>query len=334
MSEEHLPIKHRRMRPHLYVASLLASTLALFACGGTAVPIAAPVTPSISYVAGQTYYGRNSYIEYIAGNAPVLLTAPHGGTVNPSTIPDRTPALCGGAATTVTDLNTAELVRAMRQQFFAKFGKWPHVVIANISRRKLDANRPDGEAACGNADAQTALEDWRTFVNAANTAMLKSYGKGWYMDMHGHGHAIQRLELGYLLSNADVNRTDAVLDANPSFENSSSIRTLSQQSPLSFSALLRGPLSLGTLYAALGFPSVPSATDPTPNADPYFDGGENTRLYSCSIASLGSAICGVQIESNYTGVRDTAANRDRFGDATAIVIEEYLRVHWGLRLSN
>ena len=41
-------------------------------------------------------------------------------------------------------------------------------------------------------------------------------------------------------------------------------------------------------------------------------------------------VSGVQIESNFTGVRDTPANRDRFGDVTAIVLERYLSEHWGL----
>lgn len=33
------------------------------------------------FIPGTTYLGRNNYIEYIAGNAPVILTAPHGGVV-------------------------------------------------------------------------------------------------------------------------------------------------------------------------------------------------------------------------------------------------------------
>ena len=43
-------------------------------------------------------------------------------------------------------------------------------------------------------------------------------------------------------------------------------------------------------------------------------------------------MCGVQIEANYAGVRDNAANRDRFGDATAVVLAQYLGAHWGLSL--
>ncbi|MEQ1691911.1 MAG: Ig-like domain-containing protein [Gemmatimonas sp.] len=309
------------------------------ASGSISGSIAVTVSAPISYVAGQSYFGRNGFIEYVAGNAPVILTAPHGGSLTPSGIPDRTASACGGAATTVTDTNTGELVRAMQQRFFARFGTYPHIIISLLSRRKLDPNRVSPEADCGNADAAAALEDWHAFINTAKTAVLQTSGKGWYMDIHGHGHAIARLELGYLLTDADLNRTDAALDASASFENLSSIRTLSQVSPLSFPALLRGPNSLGTLYANNGFPSVPSASDPSPNGADYFNGGDNTMRHSCGsgATALGGTsnggICGVQIESYFTGVRDNATNRDRFGDATATVLEEYLRVHWALRLA-
>lgn len=315
-----------------------AATLAfLGACGGDQV-LTNRLPPAPHYIPGTSYYGRNNYIEYIAGNAPVILTAPHGGALSPASIPDRTAAACGVTPTTVTDLNTAELVRAMQQRFFARFGKYPHVIISNLSRRKLDPNRVNPEASCGNAEASTALAEWHAFIDSAKATILATTGKGWYMDMHGHGHAIQRLELGYLLSEASLDLSDAALDASLSYENQSSIRTMSAGSALSFSALLRGPTSLGTLYAANGFPSVPSASDPRVNGTDYFNGGDNTRRHSCGsdASPLGGAtngfICGVQVESNYTGVRDNAANRDRFGDASAAVLEQYLRVHWGLSI--
>ena len=109
---------------------------------------------------------------------------------------------------------------------------------------------------------------------------------------------------------------------------------------MSFSALLRGSTSLGTLYANNGFPSIPSSSDPSPDGDSYFTGGDNTRRHTCGAeaTAFGGAtagnICGVQIEANYTGVRDNATNRDRFGDATAIVLEQYLATHWSLTLGS
>jgi hypothetical protein len=319
--------------------------LAIAGCGGSTDPGKAdttdptPTIPAGPYTPGQSYFGKNNYIEYVAGNAPVIYTAPHGGSLTPAGIPDRTAALCGGSATTSTDLNTVDLVRAMRQRHFARYGTYPHLIINHLARRKLDANRIGVEAACGNAAANTALSEWHAFIDAAKTAVIQASGRGWYMDMHGHGHTKQRLELGYLLSASQLGLTDAALDANRAFQDTASMRTVSEVSPLTFSALLRGPTSLGTLYAANGFPSVPSANDPGPGTDDYFSGGDDTRRHACGAeasalgGATGGAICGVQIEANLTGVRDTPANRDRFADVTALVLGQYLTTHWGLALS-
>ncbi len=332
---------------HIYrrhIATVLGA--ALLACSPTSThPDAVPSSPAPRlaipagpYVPGQSYFGRNGYVEYIAGNAPLIYTAPHGGSLTPAEIPDRTAAACGGSATTTTDTNTDDLVRAMQRRHFARFGNYPHIVIVHLSRKKLDANRMIDEAACGDAEAITAFNEWHEFIDAAKSAVLASSGKGWYMDMHGHGHTIQRLELGYLLSTAQINLTDAELDANAAFEDTSSIRTISKTEPISFSTLLRGASSLGTLYANNGFRSVPSSADPRPNADPYFSGGDDTRRHACGAeasafgAVTGGNICGVQIESNFTGVRDNATNRVRFGDVTAIVLEQYLSSHSGLAI--
>ncbi len=318
-----------------------AALVALSACNDAPTATKPPVVPPPipTYTAGQSYLGRFGYVEYMAGDAPIILTAPHGGALSPAAIPDRTASACGGSATTVTDANTMDLVRQMQARYFVRFGKYPHVIISHLSRRKLDPNRLQPEAGCGNADAAAALAEWHAFIDVAKAAVLKSHSKGWYMDMHGHGHAVQRLELGYLLSATALNGTDAVLDASSPLENSASILSVSLASPLSFSALLRGPTSLGTLYAAQGFPSVPSSSDPRPNDDDYFNGGDNTRRHTCGSAAgplggtTGGMICGVQIEANFTGVRDTPANRERFADITAVVLEQYLRVNWGLSVA-
>lgn len=329
----------------LAILALLTAT----GCGVSTAPqpraTALPDEPAFAipagpYTPGQSYFGRNNYIEYVAGNAPVIYSAPHGGALTPSEIPDRTAANCGGEATTGTDLNTVELVRAMQARHFARFGTYPHIIINHLARRKLDANRTAEEAACGDAEALIALGEWHAFIDVAKAAVEQASGRGWYMDMHGHGHSIQRLELGYLLTGAQLDLSNASLDANAAYEDTASMRTMSELAPPSFSALLRGSTSLGTLYANNGFPSVPSTSDPGPAGGSYFSGGDNTRRHTCGAeaTSYGGTtagnICGVQIESNYTGVRDNATNRDRFGDATAAVLEQYLSTHWGLNLGS
>ena len=315
---------------------LLIAFASLAACGG-ATTAGLPNDPQ--YIPGHSYFGANDYVEYIAGDAPVILTAPHGGSLDPTTIPDRTDARCGGSATTTTDLNTVELVRAMQTAYHARFGHYPHVIIANLSRRKLDANRTPPEATCGSAEADAAYREWHAFIDVAKRAVLTANGKGWYMDMHGHGHAIQRLELGYLLDGSRLDASDAALNATRAFSDTSSIRTITRTSGASLSTLLRGPDALGTLFAGNGFPAVPSAGDPGPKGAAYFSGGDNTRRHACGAeaTAFGGAtegnICGVQIETNFTGVRDNAANRQRFGEVSAMVLERFLSTNWGLRLA-
>lgn len=290
------------------------------------------------YTPGQSYFGRNDYIEYVAGNAPVILSAPHGGDLEPSEIPDRTGGACGGSATTVRDLNTRELALAMQQKFFERFGTYPHVIINHLRRTKLDANRDIVEGACGDPEAETAWTEFHDFIDVAKDAVLQSEGKGWYMDMHGHGHEVQRLELGYLLSGSQLDRSDATLDGDPAYQDTSSFKTMSEDDTThSLSELLRGPTSLGTLYDDNGFRSIPSSSDRSPEGNAYFSGGYNTRRHGCGVEAgprggvPGGNICGVQIEANYDGVRDDATNRDAFGAATAIVLEDYL-THWGITL--
>ena len=327
---------------------LTCAVIALSAACGSSAPTTlrdsvaitppAGTIPAGPYVPGQAYVGRNGYIEYVAGNGPVIFTAPHGGALLPAEIPDRVAASCGGDATTTTDLNTIELARAMQQRYFARFGRYPHIIINNLARRKLDPNRTIEEAACNDTEAKIAYGEWHAFIDAAKKTALAASGKAWYMDMHGHGHTIQRLELGYLLSSTQLNGTDASLNAIRALRDTASIRSIAEQSALTFAVLLRGSSSLGTLYTQNGFPSVPSASDPSPGNDSYFSGGDNTRRHACGAeatlfgGTTAGMVCGVQIEANFTGVRDNAANRDRFGDITAIVLEQYLLTHWGLRL--
>jgi hypothetical protein len=319
-------------RHFIVLAALLA------ACGGdgggaaitppiVTPPVPGPLVPTGPFVAGQSYFGRDSYIEYIAGNSPVVFTAPHGGTIQPSDIVTRSCGVNG------IDTHTQELVRAMQEQFFRITGKYPHIVINRLHRSKLDANRDSPEATCGDPRAGVAWTEWHATIAIARAAALQTGGgKAWYMDVHGHGHATQRLELGYLRTSAQLNLSDAELDATVQYENLSSIRSLSAANTgLSFSQLLRGPSSLGALYARNGIRSIPSdsVADRAPGTEPYWSVGYNTVRYTCSD---GGGMCGVQLETHFPGVRDNAANRDRFGEITASVLRTYLDLHWGLKL--
>lgn len=277
-----------------------------------------PGTPgtSICGTAGVSCFGTSNYIEYIPGDLPVVVSVPHGGALTPANIPDRT------VGTTATDLNTIPLGQAVSAAFTAATGRAPHVVIVHLRRTKLDANREVVEAAQGNADAARAWNEYHAFIELAMSTVRQRYGTGFYMDLHGHGHAVPRLELGYMVTASTLNQSNAQLDAANVVMNSS-LRLLAQGSALSSSALLRGPTSLGGLLESR-VRVVPSPSDPSPGADEYFNGGYSTDRHT-------STLPGVQIECHYTGVRDTATARAAFADALVGALRTYLSTH--LRLT-
>lgn len=281
------------------------------------------------FTPGQTYFGANNYIEYIAGNVPIIISAAHGGDMSPAEIPTRNCSAC----VTVADAATQELVRAMGASMQRLFGCSPHIIINRLHRRKLDANREIIEAAQGNPQAERAWNEFHQFIDSAKRAVERSFGRGFYLDMHGHGHDIQRLELGYLLREDELRLPDDSLNKGK-YIAFSSIRNLvgTNKQGASHARLLRGDGALGTLLGQRGYPAVPSKQDLAPKiGDDYFDGGYNTARHS---SYRGGMIDGVQIECNFMGVRDSPTAIRRFADSLAVVMQQFLRLYYAFPLPN
>lgn len=278
------------------------------------------VAPTVqAYEPGASYFGRNDYVEYIPGTLPVVLSAPHGGALTPDEIPDRT------FGTLVTDSYTEETIRAARDGFLERAGEAPHIIISHLKRVKLDPNREIGEAAQDSPFAENAWEEFHGFIEVASARVEADFGKGLYLDLHGHGHEIQRVELGYLLSASDLNQDDVALDGT-AFALKSSIAALAQASPLPFSVLLRGETSFGAYLSGQAIRAVPSVTDPSPGSDSYFSGGYNTVRHGSRDSG---AVSGIQLELQRPGIRDTDENRRSFGLRLAWVVEQFMLEHYG-----
>jgi hypothetical protein len=89
-------------------------------------------------------------------------------------------------------------------------------------------------------------------------------------------------------------------------------------------------MSLGTLMEMEGLPAVPSQSQPDPGGDPYFNGGYNTVRHGSRDSGM---ISGVQIECNYTGVRDTEANRQAMAEALGRALAAFFPEHFGFPLA-
>ena len=276
---------------------------------------------SQTYVPGNTYYDATGYIEYRAGNLPIVLSAPHGGSLEPSSIPNRD---CTGCVY-VKDSWTQTIAEGMYDQFVSESGLYPHVIINLLHRKKLDANRDIGDAADGNATIEQAWQGYHSFIDAAKAQIVTDHGKGIFLDIHGHAHSIQRIEVGYLLSASELRRTDAELNTN-TYIDDSSIKNLVRNNIQghSHSDLLRGVESFGSLMNNKGFPSVPSLTDPFPNTgESYFSGGYNTQRHG-SQANDG-AIDGIQLELNSDARFD---QRSLLIKALTTAANEYVNFHY------
>jgi hypothetical protein len=285
------------------------------------------ITHSQTYTAGSTYFGQKQYIEYLAGNTPIIISAPHGGYLTPSEIPNRN---CNGA-TTIEDAYTEELTREIAQEIFRQTGKYPHMIINRLDRVKLDANREVNEATCGNSISRTAWNEYHQFITNAKSQINNAFTKGIYVDVHGHSHRKELIELGYMLYDDELRLSDATLNTT-TYLNYSSVKNLAISNPntLTHAQVLRGNMSLGTLLEGQGYPSVPSTTNPAPKkGDAYFSGGYNVDTHG---SRKGGSIDGVQMECNKTGIRDNVTNRQKFAKKFATVLLNYIEYHYKITL--
>ena len=118
-----------------------------------------------------------------------------------------------------------------------------------------------------NEIAELAWEEFQEFIELSKDTIELQYNKGLFLDIHGHGHEIQRLELGYRISKSELQLDDDDLNSS-TYVNKSSIRHLADVNlnEVAHAELLRGSNSLGQLFENQNYPSVPSQNDPYPES--------------------------------------------------------------------
>lgn len=274
------------------------------------------------YQPGETYWGNNRYVEYIAGNTPLVLSAPHGGYLEPPNIPNRT------WGTTVQDTYTQETARAIYEQIVARTGRYPHLIISHLHRTKLDPNGDLNEAAQGNPIAARAYHEFHKWVGTATSTAQGQWGKGHYIDIHGHGHPEDWIELGYGLTANQLALNNTQLNS-PNYISASTLQAVVSAPNVSFPTVLRGTTSLGGLLQSRGYTTVPGPANPSPGAGNYFSGGYNIRVHS---SRRGGSVDGTQLELPFS-VRATASTRDQFARKLADSLSMLLTTHYNLNPS-
>ncbi|MBL1407427.1 hypothetical protein [Sphingobacterium faecale] len=319
------------------------------------------------YQAGDTIYGYKNYVKLIVGdaNVPLLLGIPHDGMFEGNPVIPLT-------GNTGRDINTKPLTFAIADLFKADTGLQPWVILSEIDRRRMDANTypKDVDTRYGIAsEGRKTYDSYHELLLLARTVMATNLANtmgGIFIDMHGHAHRyaheqeeaytsiisgkqilsryIDQSDLGYGLLGTELGEENAQLD---SYADRSTIAGLASAHPtVSFSALLRGPYSLGALLEAEGVTSVPGSVIPAPEFDadrfgtnaagtpksrPYFNGGFLSRRYGT--AKIGTTtgfadnISAIQIETPGINVRNNTTIIARSSHKFKRAIIQYLN-HW------
>ena len=281
------------------------------------------------YQSAKVYFGRENYIEYHAGNLPIILSAPHGGQLTPDEISDRT------YGTFVTDLNTYELTKTIMDSMIVRFGGYPHVILCKLKRTKLDANRDSIEAAQENKYALRAWQEYHHYIEVAKKKITNDQGSGLFLDIHGHGINPDgfydlRTWLGYLISSEELDQSNGVLNTN-SYQSKSSISAWVDSSSYSFIEVLRGKVSFGSILDSLGYKSLPSINDLSPDGMRYFSGGYNTARHG---SRSGGVISSIQIELPKPGIRDNQSTWSSYSKALNSTISEFYKIHLNRNIKN
>ena len=124
-----------------------------------------------------------------AGNFPVILTAPHGGTKEVPGVPPRTgEGLEKGPRGFVSgrDTGTEELAHDIVAAVERKTGRKPYLVVAKFARKYIDGNRPP-EIAYEHPLAKPTYDHFRGTIARYCQEVKAKYGKGLLLDVHGQG---------------------------------------------------------------------------------------------------------------------------------------------------
>ena len=165
-------------------------------------------------------------------------------------------------------------------------------MVLNLHLSKLAATREIVEAAQGDPRAEDVWWAYHEAIEDARGRVADDHLAGLYVDLHGHHHDIERVEVGYLLLDDELRLSDSELDQGTNCQVSrtdttpiscmekSSILELTSRSGRSRSELLSGIESLGGQLEVDGVPAVPSDATAAPGSgEEYYNGSFSTIRY-------------------------------------------------------
>jgi hypothetical protein len=137
----------------------------------------------------------NIYIDNELGQTNILITAPHGGSKKPISLPDRS----------YGKLYRDSYTKSLTLKLLDKFKYRPYSLISNIHRKKVDLNRDLKEGAQENIYSKNIWYYWNYMVSEYKCNILSKNNSGLYIDIHSHNNS-HEFQLGYNLSESNYNK--------------------------------------------------------------------------------------------------------------------------------
>ncbi len=128
-------------------------------------------------------------VEVRRGDLPVILSAPHGGTLQIDGVPPRegTGMKTGPSGFfTGRDGGTTELASELADAIEQRMGKRPYLVLSKVHRKYLDPNRPP-EIAYEDSDAAPVYQRYHGSLGTFCREILQNSRSGLLLDIHGQG---------------------------------------------------------------------------------------------------------------------------------------------------
>ncbi len=131
----------------------------------------------------------SDYVRVESGQLPIIISAPHGGNMNPPGVPARSgEGLDKGASGFFTgrDTGTEELAEAVADAIEARFGKRPYQVVSRVHRKYLDPNRP-ADIAFDQPAMEPVYKLYHDALAKACREVTNVFHAGVLIDIHGQG---------------------------------------------------------------------------------------------------------------------------------------------------
>lgn len=230
-----------------------------------------------------------------AGTLPIVLTAPHGGRSAIPGVEPRTGSKTSKGFSVAFDTDSDELAEALADEIEHRTGERPTLIVARFSRKYVDANRPAADAY-ESPLGKPVYDAYHAAVEKARQDILKRFGTGLLLDIHGQGR-----------------RSDAI------FRGTADGKTVRHLTKAYGMAALTGKDGLLGGLEAKGYRFVPSCAEPESKEDPSFDGGWTVRHYASDDFDA------VQLETGISLRRDKRAQTARdLAEAVCAFAKRYM----------